>query len=108
MQQSLHAELVTLSACRTAGARTYAGEGLVGFTWAFFLAGARSVIAGLWDVSDESTPMLMDQLYAGISMDQDPAEALRAAKLVLIHSGKPYSLPYYWGPFQLYRREVQR
>ena len=108
MQQSLHAELVTLSACRTAGARTYAGEGLVGFTWAFFLAGARSVIAGLWDVSDESTPMLMDQLYAGISMDQDPAEALRAAKLALIHSGKTYRLPYYWGPFQLYVRQVPR
>jgi CHAT domain-containing protein len=36
----LHAELVTVSACRSAGERAYAGEGLVGFAWAFLRAGA--------------------------------------------------------------------
>ncbi|MGH7485323.1 MAG: CHAT domain-containing protein, partial [bacterium] len=46
----LNAELVTVSACRGAGARTYEGEGPVGFAWAFLSAGARNVIAGLWDV----------------------------------------------------------
>lgn len=104
LEQPLHAGLVTLSACRTAGARTYAGEGMVGFTWAFFHAGARNVIAGLWDVSDESTPRLMDELYAGITAGKDPAMALRAAKLVLLRSKTIYSLPYYWAPFQLYVR----
>ena len=34
------------------GARAYAGEGLVGFTWAFLSAGAHNVIAGLWNVDD--------------------------------------------------------
>ena len=52
----LNAALVTISACRSAGARTYAGEGLVGLTWAFLEAGAQNVIAGLWDVSDRSPP----------------------------------------------------
>ena len=51
----LRADLVTVSACRSAGERTYSGEGLVGFAWAFLRAGARNVIAGLWDVDDRST-----------------------------------------------------
>src|ERR1051326_5788361 len=47
----------------SAGTRTYAGEGLLGFAWAFLNAGAHAVIAGLWDVSDVSTSQLMDRLY---------------------------------------------
>ena len=45
-EQPLSADLVTISACRSAGERTYAGEGLVGFAWAFLRAGAQRVIAG--------------------------------------------------------------
>src|SRR5262249_33697186 len=54
----LRAELVTVSACRSAGERHYSGEGLVGFAWAFLRAGARRVVAGLWDVDDRSTAEL--------------------------------------------------
>jgi CHAT domain-containing protein len=100
----LRAELVTVSACRSAGARSYSGEGLVGFVWAFLQAGARNVIAGLWDVTDRSTPEIMGVLYAQIAAGAEPADALRAAKLKLIHSGQEYRRPYYWGPFQLYTR----
>src|SRR5262249_53696829 len=46
MSVTLNADLVTISACRSAGSKTYAGEGLVGFAWAFLRAGARNVIAG--------------------------------------------------------------
>ncbi len=97
----VRAELVTISACQSAGARTYWGEGLVGFAWAFLQSGAHGVIAGLWDVSDYSSPQLMQNLYAGLAASERPAEALRAAKLELIRSRK-YADPYYWGPFQLY------
>ena len=100
------AGLVTISACRGAGAKTYAGEGLVGFMWAFFRAGARSIIAGLWDVSDESTPQLMDDMYGELTRAVPAADALRDAKLKLLRSGETYQLPYYWGPFQLYIREA--
>jgi CHAT domain-containing protein len=95
------AEVVTISACHSAGARTYWGEGLVGFVWAFLQSGARGVIAGLWDVSDYSSPRLMQDLYRGLAASQDPADALRRAKLESLHGGK-YSDPYYWGAFQLY------
>ena len=108
LRHPLNAELVTISACQGAGAKTYAGEGLVGFMWAFFQTGAHNVVAGLWDVSDESTPQLMDGLYAGIAAGKPPAEALRSAKLALMKANSVWSLPYYWAPFQLYSRELPR
>jgi CHAT domain-containing protein len=100
--QPLRAELVTVSACRSAGEHAYSGEGLVGFAWAFLHAGARRVIAGLWDVDDESTAALMNQLYAGITAGHSPARSLRDAKLDLIHRGGRFVKPYYWGPFELF------
>jgi CHAT domain-containing protein len=102
MSVALNADLVTLSACRSAGAKTYSGEGLVGLSWAFLRAGARSVVAGLWDVTDSSTPVLMRDFYEQLSKDVAPADALRHAKLQLIHSPMSYRKPFYWGPFQLY------
>jgi CHAT domain-containing protein len=102
----LHADLVTISACRSAGARAYSGEGLVGFTWAFLQAGARNVIAGLWDVSDRSTSELMANLYSEMAKGLGPAEALRAAKLTLLRSAGAYRKPYYWAPFQLFTRSI--
>jgi CHAT domain-containing protein len=98
----LNANLVTISACNGAGTRAYSGEGLVGLSWAFLRAGAHNVIGALWEVSDSSTPQLMDALYGGLSQGKPPATALRDAKLSLLHSGTVYSKPYYWAPFQLY------
>jgi CHAT domain-containing protein len=99
----LNAELVTISACNGSGKRTYSGEGLVGLSWAFLRAGAHSVIGALWEVSNApSTAQLMDAFYNGLSRGQDPASALRAAKLSLLHSDSVFKKPYYWAPFQLY------
>jgi CHAT domain-containing protein len=98
----LHAELVTVSACRSAGERTYSGEGLVGFAWAFLRGGASRVVAGLWDVDDKSTAELMDGLYAGLAAGEPAGKALRAAKLTLLRRGGPTAKPYYWAPFELF------
>jgi tetratricopeptide (TPR) repeat protein len=98
----LRAELVTVSACRSAGERTYSGEGLVGFAWAFLRGGARRVVAGLWDVDDRSTAELMDSLYSGLAAGEPTGKALRAAKLTLLHRGGPTAKPYYWAPFELF------
>jgi CHAT domain-containing protein len=100
--RALRANLVTISACRSAGERAYAGEGLIGFSWAFLRAGARQVIAGLWDVDDQSTATLMDNLYAGIARGDDPPAALRAAKLALMQQRGNVARPYYWGPFEVF------
>lgn len=98
----LDAELVTLSACRSAGGRTFAGEGLVGLSWAFLSAGARNVIGGLWPVEDASTAELMTHLYHELAAGAEPAVALRRAKLELLRSGTAYRKPYYWAPFVVY------
>lgn len=102
VKRRLSAYLVTISACNTSGTRTFSGEGLVGLSWAFLRAGAHNVIGALWEVNDNSTPELMDKLYDGLSRGQDPASALRAAKLSLLHSDSVYRKPFYWAPFQLY------
>ena len=102
MRYPLHANLVTLSACRSAGATSYAGEGLVGFSWAFLHAGARNVVAGLWNVSDRSTAAFMGEFYASLQTGRSPSEALRAAKLKFLHSATSFQKPYYWAPFQIY------
>lgn len=107
IDQPIHADLVTISGCRSAGVRAYAGEGLIGFAWAFLQAGARSVVAGLWDVSDSSTEPLMNQFYAGIAAGEPPSTAMRNAKLALLKGGAGYSKPYYWAPFQVYLRTIR-
>jgi CHAT domain-containing protein len=99
-EQSLHATLVTVSACRSAGERAYSGEGLIGFAWAFLRAGARGVIAGLWDVDDRSTAELMDVLYDRLAAGDPAPRALREAKRSIMARGG--TAPYYWAPFQLY------
>jgi CHAT domain-containing protein len=100
--QQLTADLVTISACRSAGERTYGGEGLVGFAWAFLRAGAKRVVAGLWDVDDRSTAELMGKMYGALASGTSPGTALRDAKLEMIKAGGALSKPYYWAPFQLF------
>jgi CHAT domain-containing protein len=102
VKHPLSAYLVTISACNGSGTRAYSGEGLVGLSWAFLRAGAHNVIAALWEVNDASTPQLMDKLYSELSRGQDPAAALRTAKLSLLRSDGVFKKPFYWAPFQLY------
>jgi CHAT domain-containing protein len=89
-------------ACRSAGGKSDAGEGLVGFAWTFLSAAASNVIAGLCDVGDRSIAQLMSALYREIAAGRDAHEALRNAKLALIRAKGAYAKPFYWAPFQLY------
>jgi CHAT domain-containing protein len=103
IQHKLRADLVTISACYSAGDRSYSGEGLVGLSWAFLRAGAHNVVAALWDVSDASTAQLMDKFYDELNKGASPDAALRTAKLSLLRS-KEFHNSFYWAPFQLYAR----
>jgi CHAT domain-containing protein len=105
IRHPLSAELVTISACEGAGGRAYSGEGLIGLSWAFLRAGAHNVVGALWEVNDSAAPQLMDSFYSEMSKGKDPASALRAAKLSLLHNPDPevvFRKPFYWAPFQLY------
>jgi CHAT domain-containing protein len=103
IRHPLRAELVTISACYSAGERAYSGEGLVGLSWAFLRAGAHNVIAALWEATDASTELLMDKFYDELDKGASPDAALHAAKLSLLHHSGFHN-PFYWAPFQLYAR----
>lgn len=97
----LDADLVTLSACDTALGREMAGEGLVGLTRAFQYAGARSVVATLWGVSDLSTARFMESFYGHLRAGKTKDEALRAAQIDQIRKKTGASHPFHWAAFQL-------
>ena len=92
----LDADLVVLSACRTAGGVTVAGEGVQGLTTPLMAAGARSVVATQWRVGDRSTVRLVADLYDGLARGLPVAEALREAKLAALGRGAP---PGEWAGF---------
>jgi len=100
LKLELAAELVTLSACRSALGDLITGEGMVGLARAFMQAGADSIVASLWDVNDEASAELMLRFYRGLAAGLDKAEALRAAKHALMREPR-YRHPYYWAGFVL-------
>ncbi|MEM7353357.1 MAG: CHAT domain-containing tetratricopeptide repeat protein [Acidobacteriota bacterium] len=99
-QVRLDADLVTLSACDTGRGKLYDGEGLLGMTRAFQYAGARSVLASLWSVSDRSTAELMRHFYSYLQAGWSKAEALRAAQLDLLRD-PALAHPFHWAGFEL-------
>ncbi|MEO0848365.1 MAG: CHAT domain-containing protein [Cyanobacteria bacterium J06648_1] len=92
-------ELLVLSACQTAEGDKRAALGIAGIA---VRSGARSTLATLWSVEDQSTVSLMNQFYHQLSTTDSitKAKALREAQLALMHSDK-YNHPYYWAPFIL-------
>ena len=92
-------ELLVLSACQTATGDKRAALGLAGFA---IRSGARSTLATLWQVNDDSTAQLMVAFYQQLT--QHPgvtkAEALRRGQLQLLRQSA-YQHPFYWAPFVL-------
>lgn len=98
---NLNAELVVLSACRTALGKEINGEGLLGLTRGFMYAGAKSVIASVWDVKDEATAELMKRFYQNLlQKKQRPAAALRAAQISVWQEAR-WAAPYFWAGFTM-------
>ncbi len=101
LQGSLNpVELLVLSACQTAAGDRQATLGLAGFA---LRSGARSTLATLWSVSDQSTADLMSEFYLQLTqtnLNLTKAEALRRAQLSLLKNPE-YNHPYFWAPFVL-------
>lgn len=97
---NLNAEMVILSACETARGRFRSGEGVIGMSWALFIAGAPTTVASQWKVESSSTTELMlefhRQLLTGKNISK--AEALRQASLKLLKMPQ-YKHPSYWAGF---------
>jgi CHAT domain-containing protein len=97
---NLNAEMVVLSACETARGKIGSGEGVIGMSWALFIAGAPTTVATQWKVESSSTTELMlefhRQLLTGKNITK--AEALRRASLKLLKMPQ-YKHPSYWAGF---------
>ena len=103
-------ELLVLSACQTATGDRQAGLGLAGVA---VRSGARSTLATLWAVNDQSTAMLVTEFYRNLvgvateegipqsgQLPKSKAQALRQSQLALLQDPK-YEHPFYWAPFVL-------
>ncbi|MEQ8540762.1 MAG: CHAT domain-containing protein [Coleofasciculus sp. D1-CHI-01] len=91
-------ELLVLSACKTASGDKRAALGIAGVA---VRSGARSTLATLWSVDDQSTAMLMVKFYQELAQaNVTKAEALREAQLALLQQSR-FRHPFYWAPFVL-------
>jgi CHAT domain-containing protein len=97
----LDADLVVLSACRTALGKEVYGEGLIGLTRGFMYAGASRVVSSVWNVDDRASAQLMSRFYeAMLTRRLSPASALREAQLALLRQPR-WANPHYWAAFGL-------
>ena len=115
-------QLVVLSACETGLGEVAGGEGLLGLQRAFQVAGAQTVVASLWQVSDNETRSLMERFYENLlKKEMSTLEALREAQLWMLKEGQERGLvrinkadqpdgapvtntrtpPFYWAAFVL-------
>ncbi|MBC6992692.1 CHAT domain-containing protein [Neolewinella lacunae] len=99
--QTLNADLVTLSACETGAGSQHVVEGTVGLTKAFIAAGARGVVASNWAVDDRATAELMETFYRAIDAGQSPPAALRTARRTYL-ARHPEAHPSRWAAFESY------
>ena len=103
----LNADLVTLSACDTSLGADEKEAGVVNLEQAFLIAGARAVVASLWNVEDSSTAALMKAFYMHLGQHEDKALALAHAKRDMLdrYAGQP---PYYWASFVMAGEGTER
>src|SRR4030095_1545761 len=102
MQLDLQADLAVLSACETARGRVGAGEGMIGFSWAMFIAGVPSIVVSQWKVESAGTRDLMVNFHRSLISPAGPnqtkatkSDALRQAALKLMRNPQT-SHPFYW------------
>jgi CHAT domain-containing protein len=107
MQMELKAELAVLSACETARGRIGAGEGMIGLSWAMFIAGVPTLVVSQWKVETAGTRDLMVMFHGGLRREEEggrgkvsKAEALREAALKMMKKAET-GHPFYWAGFVL-------
>jgi len=96
-----HLQLVVLSTCESAASTDPITSGPSCAAEVFSLAGAKSVLGGLWKVSDASASKLMGDFYRTLCRGKTRTNSLRSAQIEMIE-GKEFAHPFYWACFALY------
>jgi CHAT domain-containing protein len=105
VELNIESDFVNLSACETGLGKIYEGDGVVGLTQAFIVAGSNSVSVSLWPVADESTALFMSRLYQinsenNSSYDRCITEVKR--EFISGKHGSVLKAPFFWAPFVYY------
>ncbi|WP_164914191.1 CHAT domain-containing protein [Aquimarina sediminis] len=96
------AELTVLSACNTGSGKIAKGEGIMSLGNAFQYAGTKSLVLSGWEVSDQTTPVLMKSFYTNLKKGMNKTRALQQAKLEYLKTADiNRGDPFYWGSFYL-------
>ncbi len=99
MDLSLRADMVVLSGCETGRGKAGNGEGLIGMSWALFIAGSPSTVASQWKVESDSTTRLMLGFHRNLQ-HSSKARALQQAQMEVMKRPE-YRHPFYWSGFVL-------
>ena len=94
---------MVLSACDSARGSPSVGEGVYGLRRAFFIAGAETLVASAWPISDRETVALMQRYYRLLLQGQPRAQAMTAAAREM---QRTHSHPYYWAPFSVFGQDT--
>lgn len=92
----LNADLVTLSACDTGTGTVHGQEGVASLVRPFLAAGARTVVANLWDADDAFSLSLMREFYRQLATGADVGQSLRLAKQRMRQQFGPVAVPKLW------------
>ena len=99
---NIPAELTVLSACNTGAGKIATGEGIMSLGTAFQYAGTKSLLLTSWEVSDQTTPDLMQYFYTNLKAGMHKAKALQQAKLQYLSTANiNRTQPFYWAGFYL-------
>jgi CHAT domain-containing protein len=94
----LTSDLAVLASCDTGKGHIGAGEGVIGMSWAFLVAGCPTTVVSQWLADSRATEALMIEFYRRLRAGDAPAAALRHAQLT-VRANPRYQDPLYWAPF---------
>jgi CHAT domain-containing protein len=99
--ETLNADMVTLSSCNTGSGLYENGEGVISLSRAFTFSGIPSVVMSLWKIPDKQSATIMQLFYKNLKKGQDKAKALKQAKLDYLNSTEDtiQKHPYYWAGY---------
>jgi CHAT domain-containing protein len=98
LRMHLHARMAILAACDTGRGTAGPGEGVIGISWAFLMAGCPTTVVTQWKASSTAASILMVDFHRHLRNGSEKAQALRLAQVAMLHD-RTLRHPFYWASF---------